>query len=46
MQIFKNIDLVPEGIESITYSFTEIIKASAYIKSPEWLVSKKCTINP
>ena len=42
----KNIDLASEGIESITYNFTEIIKMNTFVESPEWLKNKKCTINP
>ena len=42
----KNVDLIPEGIESITYNFTEIIITDTFIESPEWIKNKKCAINP
>ena len=41
----KEIGLVSEGLESITYNFTEIIK-NTFVETPTWLSSKKCTINP
>ena len=42
----KIIDLIPEGIESIIYNFTEIIISNTFIESPQWIKNKKCTINP
>ena len=42
----KNVDLIPEGIESITYNFTKIIITDTFIESPEWIQNKKCAINP
>ena len=42
----KIIDLIPEGIESIIYNFTEIIMSNTFIESPEWIKNKKCTMNP
>ena len=42
----KNVDLIPEGIESITYNFTKIIITDTFIESPEWIKNKKCAINP
>ena len=33
----KNTDLMSEGIESITCSFTEIIRMKTFIESPTWL---------
>ena len=41
----KNVDLIPEGTESITCNFTEIIISNVFIESPEWIKNKKCTIN-
>ena len=32
----KIIDLIPEGIESIDYNFTEIIISNTFIESPGW----------
>ena len=43
---FKNIDLISEGIESITYNFTEIIRMNTLVESNEWLIPKRYTINP
>ena len=42
----KNIDLISEGIESITYNFTEIIKINTFVESPRWLKLKRCIMNP
>ena len=42
----KIIDLIPEGIESIIYNFTEIIMSNTFIESPEWIKNKKRTMNP
>ena len=42
----KNVDLISEGIESITYNFTEIIISNTFIESPELIKNKKCTSNP
>ena len=42
----KIIDLIPAGIESIIYNFTEIIISNTFIESPEWIKNKKCTMNP
>ena len=46
IESLNNVDLIPEGIESITYNFTEIIISNTFIESPEWIKNKKCTINP
>ena len=42
----RNFDLIPKEIESIDYSFTEIIIKNTFIETPEWIKDKKCTINP
>ena len=42
----KIIDLIPAGIESIIYNFTEIIISNTFIESPEWIKNKKCKMNP
>ena len=44
----KNIDPLPEGIESMNHNFSQASnnKVSTYIQSPAWLIPKKCTINP
>ena len=42
----KNVDLAPDGIESIAYNLHQIIRTTTYIQSPQWLKSKLCTINP
>ena len=44
-EFLKITDLIPEGIKSIIYNFTEIIVSSTLIESPSWLKSKKCSIN-
>ena len=46
IESLNNVDLIPEGIESITYNFTETIISNTFIESPEWIKNKKCTINP
>ena len=33
-------------VESITYSFTNIIVKNTFIESPDWIKNKICTINP
>ena len=45
-EFLKNVDLISEGIESITCNFTEIIISNTFIESPDWIKNKKCTINP
>ena len=40
-----NIDLVSEGIEPIIYNFTKLTM-NTFVKTPQWLKNKKCTINP
>ena len=42
----KNINLIPEGIESITYNFTEIVITNTFIETPQWPKNKTCTISP
>ena len=43
----KDIDFKPEGIESMIYNFKpETIISNTFIKSPEWIKNKRCTINP
>ena len=44
----QNIDLTPEGVESMNYNFSQANnnKVSTYMQSPAWLIPKKCTINP
>ena len=42
----KNTDLIPEGIESIIYNFTEVAVSETFIETPQWIKNKKCTINP
>ena len=42
----KDIDFVPEGVESVTYSFTEIVIMNTFVRTPEWLALKKCVLNP
>ena len=42
----KNIDTISEGIESITYNFTEIIKINTFLESPRWLKLERCIMNP
>ena len=36
-KLLKNIDLISEGIESITFNFTEIIRMNTFVESPEWI---------
>ena len=42
----KNIDLISEGIESLTYNLSEFTVTNAFIETPQWITNKKCTINP
>ena len=42
----KNISLKSEGVESIDINLEQQNISTAYIQSPQWLTSKKCTINP
>ena len=44
----KNSGLVLEGVELMNYDSNKITinRVGSYIESPEWLKSKKCTINP
>ena len=44
----KNSGLVLHGVELMEYDINKIIinRVGSYIESPEWLKSKKCTINP
>ena len=40
------ISRIPEDVESITSNFIESTKINTFLKSPKWLVSKKCILNP
>ena len=44
----KNSGLVLQGVELMEYDINKITinRVGSYIESPEWLKSKKCTINP
>ena len=46
IESLKNVDLIPEGIESIIYNLSEITVSNTFIESPERIRNKKCTINP
>ena len=41
-------EFIPDSIELLYYDFqrTEIRRAESYIMSPDWIASKKATINP
>ena len=45
MKPLKDIDLISEGIESVTYNFTEIIKMNTFVESLRWLKLKICIMN-
>ena len=44
----KNSGLILEGVELMNYDINKITinRGGSYIKSPTWLKSKECTINP
>ena len=41
-------EFIPDSVELLYYHFQriDIIRAESYIMSPDWIVSKKATINP
>ena len=39
----KHLDFISEGIESIIYNF---VITNTFINPPEWIINKKCTVNP
>ena len=45
IESLKSIDLIPEGIESIVYNFTEVVRIETYTEPPDWLKNKKGTID-
>ena len=44
-ETIENIVFLLKGVESIAYSFTKIIIKNTFVKSPDWIKNKKCTIN-
>ena len=46
LEDLKNINFLLKGVEPITYSFIKIIIKNTFVKSPDWIKNKKCTINP
>ena len=42
----KTIGLQSKGVESVDISLEQQTVNTTYIQSPQWLTSKKCTINP
>ena len=41
-------EFIPDSVELLEYELhrIDIIRAESYIESPDWLASKKATINP
>ena len=41
-------EFIPDSVEVLEYEFhrTDIIRAESYIITPDWIASKKQTINP
>ena len=41
-------EFIPDSVEVLEYEFHEIdiIRAESYIITPDWIASKKATINP
>ena len=45
-KLTEDINIIPKGVESLTYNFTEIITMNTFVKTPEWLTLKRCVLNP
>ena len=46
IETLKEIDFMSEGVESMTYTFSEIVTMNTFFETPEWLALKRCVLNP